>query len=57
MNNDDARIEKLDRLTFKTTAFRTYNEMTDACREGYVPTLREPTLVAALKRDGFRTWG
>jgi hypothetical protein len=52
-----ARIRKLDKLTREHTAFANYNHLTDTCREGYVPTLRQPQLVAALKADGFRTWG
>lgn len=55
--NAAARIAKLDRLTAQHTAFRSFNEMTDRCRAGYVPTLRQTALVNALHREGFRTWG
>lgn len=55
----------LDKLTQSVTAFRSYAELTDRCREGYAPTLVAPkgkrgdairALATQLERDGFRVF-
>jgi len=62
MSNDIVIVSvDADNLTRSNTAFRTYADLTAACRAGYVPTLNNrqdgpAALAAMLRADGFRTW-
>lgn len=50
----------LDKVTSEITAMRTYAELCESCKTGYVPTLlagpRQDALAAALTADGFKVW-
>jgi hypothetical protein len=55
-------MDFLNSLTNAATAFRNFDELTDACDGGYVPTLRgrnrrELILIKVLKSYGYRVWG
>jgi hypothetical protein len=53
-------MSKLDRLVDQVTAFRSWAEMVQAMRQGYVPTLNGGKAASKLcevcRRNGFRVY-
>lgn len=55
-------LETLNKCVNRTTAFRTWVEMVEVLKTGWVPTLfgrnnSEKYVIGAIKEAGFKVWG